>query len=420
MKKVIIEVVKLDKIVPGGQAMGQLTDGRKVFVWGGLPGETVEIQLTKLKKHYAEAVATKVIEASLERVEPKDECYLSTSPWQIMSEAAEVQHKSDIVVEAFHQEGVELPWVKIKGDGKFWQYRSKMEYSLWWDHDTAKIWPAFHRRGSHQKILVKSSSIERSEIWAECQRVIDELNHNGDEARRYQSLMIRCNQAGEVRSALFEMNQPHPQMEPLTDTIMGQIYTYSPNGFFQINLPVYELALAEMKQYLGNTDKVVDMYSGVGTIGLSIAGDRELTLVETDNHAYGELENNIINRMGEYGVITRHHGSIALKRPGQPAITGVHAKSEEALEYITSDATVIVDPPRAGLDAKVVERLLAAQPPRIIYLSCNPATQARDIAMLTGTGQYSNASSSYQIVHNQPFNFFPRTPHIENLIVLSK
>lgn len=411
MKKIIREVVKLESIVPGGQAMGQLNDGRKVFVWGGLPGETVEIQLTKLKKHYAEAVVTKVIEASPERVEPRDECYLSTSPWQIMTEAAEVRHKSDMVVEAFKQEHVDLPYATIKGDGKFWQYRNKMEYSLWWDHDTARIWPAFHRRSSHQKILVKSSSIERTKIWQECQRVIDELNRNGDEARHYQSLMIRCNQAGEVRSALFEMNQPHPQMEPLTDTIMGQSYTYSPNGFFQINLPVYELALAEMQRFIGNTDRVVDMYSGVGTIGLSIAGDRELALVETDNNAYNELENNIIARMTEYGVITRRDSSIILKRPDQPAITGVHAKSEEALDYIASDATIIVDPPRAGLDPRVVERLLEAQPPRIIYLSCNPATQARDVALLSG---------AYCIIHNQPFNFFPRTPHIENLVVLER
>ena len=70
-----------------------------------------------------------------------------------MTEAAEVKYKSNLVVESFRQAGVELPWQEIAGDGNFYHYRNKMEYSLWWDHDTARIWPAFHRRGSHQKIL---------------------------------------------------------------------------------------------------------------------------------------------------------------------------------------------------------------------------------------------------------------------------
>lgn len=390
MKKTIIETVKLGPIVPGGQTIGELSDSRKVFVWGGLPNETVRVQLTKLKKSYAEGIVMEVIEASDSRTEPRDECYLSTSPWQIMTPELEVKSKSDLVVESFAQTGVDLSWAEIKGDGKFYNYRNKMEYSLWWDHDTDRIWPAFHKRGSHQKILVNSSSIERPEIWAECQRVINQLNINHDEARRYQSLLIRCNQAGEVSGALFEMNKPRPVMQNLTDKILGRSYSYSPNGFFQINLPVYEMALSDMSRFI-TTDRVVDMYSGVGTIGLSIADNRELTLVETDNSAYGELENNL-----------RLQNSTA---------TGVHAKSEEALEYITDNTTIIIDPPRAGLDKKVIDRLIETKPPVIIYLSCNPATQARDVAMLM---------NEYIIAHNQPYNFFPRTPHIENLVVLKK
>lgn len=389
MKQVIIEQVKIEKLVPGGQALGELSDGRKVFVWGALPNETVKVQLTKSKKHYAEAVTTEILTATPERIEPRDECYLSTSPWQIMTETAETKYKSELVTEVFRQEHIELPYAEIKGDGKFWQYRNKMEYSFWWDHDTAKIWPAFHRRGSHQKILVKSSNIERPEIWAEAQRVINQLNADGEEARKYQSLLIRCNQAGQVSGALFENGKSHPTMANLTDTILGEAYTYSPNGFFQINLPVYEMALNEIKQHLDDSSRVVDMYSGVGTIGLSVARDRQLTLVETDNSAFRELQNNVPSDRAD--------------------IRTIHAKSEEALDYITSDACIIVDPPRAGLDDKVVGRILETQPKRVIYLSCNPATQARDVALL---------SAKYSITHAQPFNFFPRTPHIENLIVL--
>ncbi|HMQ09147.1 MAG TPA: TRAM domain-containing protein, partial [Candidatus Nanoperiomorbaceae bacterium] len=86
MKQLSTETITLDKIVGGGQTIGELPDGRKVFVWGGLPGETVTIQLTKLKKSYAEGIVTEVITASPDRIEPRDsEAYLSTSPWQIMN-----------------------------------------------------------------------------------------------------------------------------------------------------------------------------------------------------------------------------------------------------------------------------------------------------------------------------------------------
>ena len=85
------------------------------------------------------------------------------------------------------------------------------------------------------------------------------------------------------------------------------------------------------------------------------------------------------------------------------------AKSEDVTDFIKSDQTVIVDPPRAGLDIKLTEKLLKTLPATIIYLSCNPITQARDIKILT---------EKYNIIKIQPFNFFPRTPHLENLVIL--
>ena len=86
MKQAAYETVRLEKIVGGGQVLGQLADGRKVFVWGGLPGELVTVQITKKKSKYAEGIVTEVLEPSSERVEVSEpESYLSTSPWQIMS-----------------------------------------------------------------------------------------------------------------------------------------------------------------------------------------------------------------------------------------------------------------------------------------------------------------------------------------------
>lgn len=149
------------------------------------------------------------------------------------------------------------------------------------------------------------------------------------------------------------------------------------------------MALLEIQKHISTTN-VLDLYAGVGTIGLSVARDKELTLVECDKSAYREMERNC------QGVTTA---------------TPVWAKSEEALEYIQPDQTVILDPPRAGCRPELLDKLLTVCPPTIIYLSCNPATQARDVKIL---------SAQYHVTNVMPFNFFPRTPHIENLMILSR
>ena len=382
-------MIRVDKIIPGGEAIGTADNGKKIFFWNVLPGETVvEYNTTKTKSSYEKAIATKIIDDSAHRINPEDECFLSTSPWQILDYDYELLLKRELVQEVFreHQIDIELP--EIITDHKQYFYRNKMEYALYWDNAASEIKLAFHIRGSHTKTPITKSSIERPEIFAAAKQIVADLNSRGEEARKYQSILLRCNQAGQVSGGLFENGKPHPTFPNLTDTILGRIYSYSPNGFFQINLPVYELALKEIKKHI-TTDKVLDLYSGVGTIGLSVAYDKDLTLIECDKFAYSEMVKNIENNSN---------------------ISAVLAKSEDVTDYVSPDSTVILDPPRAGCDSKLINRLLEVKPPKIIYLSCNPATQARDIKFLL---------EFYKIDEVKTFNFFHRTPHIENLVVLS-
>lgn len=382
-------MIHVDSLIPGGQAIGTMPDGRKVFFWNALPGEMVkEYDITKKKSHYCEAIATNVENVSPYRVKPLDPCYLSTSPWQILHWDYENQQKSALVAEIFREHHIDIAVPPIITDGHPYHYRNKMEYSLYWDNESSSIQLAFHARGSHLKIPITQSSIERPEISQKAIEIIADLNARHEEARTYQSLLLRCSQDGKVSGGLYPNGQPHPLFPPLSDTVLGHSYSYSPNGFFQINLPVYELALREIQNHI-TTDQVLDLYSGVGTIGLSVARDRELTLVESDNSAYAEL----------------------LKNTTHTTAKAIHAKSEDITDYINLDQTVILDPPRAGCDKKLINKLLDVTPPAIIYLSCNPATQARDISALL---------AKYTITSVQPFNFFPRTPHIENLVVLSR
>lgn len=424
-------MLQVTKIIPGGEALATDESGKKVFLWNALPGETIEeYEIVKKKSHYNRGIATKISDPSPHRVEPQDACYLSTSPWQIMDYDYELKLKQDLVVELFREHGITLSIPPIHTDNNIYHYRNKMEYSLFYDHEQAKIFPAFHQRGSHRKIPITSSSIERPDIFAAATKIIDDLNARHEDARKYQSLLLRCNQKGEVSGGLYENNHPHPKFQNLTDSLLGQEYSYSPNGFFQINLPVYEMALKEIAKHI-TTNKVLDLYAGVGTIGLSVARNKELTLVECDKYAFAELEKNVkeesdtyfsehVCRRGKRGVTEARDdgpegtfreacvGSSSVIQAGSPK--AVLAKSEDALSYIAPDQTVILDPPRAGCDAKLLDKLLETKPQKIIYLSCNPATQARDVAILL---------EAYHIEDVHIFNFFPRTPHIENLIVLS-
>ncbi len=377
----------IEKLVPGGQGIATLEDGKKAFIWNALPDEEVIFDITKNKKTYCEGVATETIKATPLRIAPKDECYLATSPWQIMNYDEELKQKQLLVAECFRQQHIANEVSPTLTDHKDFFYRNKMEYSLFWSHDDNKIHLAFHTRGTHRKIPIDHSSIERPEIFAEAQKIVDELNAKHAEARTYQSLLIRCNQSGTVSSALFENGKSHPVMMPLEDTLNNYQYSYSPNGFFQINLPVYEMVLQEIAKHI-STAKVLDLYAGVGSIGLSVARDKDLTLVEVNGAAFKEMQNNAKDTNAKC----------------------ILAKSEEVTDYITPDCTVILDPPRAGCDQKLIAKLNEIKPNSIIYLSCNPITQARDIALLT----------NYKIQKLQPYNFFPRTPHIENLAILER
>ena len=413
-------MIKIEKIIPGGQALGQMEDGKKILFWNALPGENViEYNITKQKSHYCEAIATSVINQSDKRITPKDDCFLSTSPWQIIDWDYENDLKTDLIVEIFREHGIIIDKPNNFSDNQEYFYRNKMEYALYWDQQTSKIQLAFRHRGSHKKLPIFKSSIERPEIFAAAQNIIDELNQKHEEARKYQTLLLRSNQKGEVSGGLYENHQPHPKFKNLSDEILGYHYSYSPNGFFQINLPVYELALKEIKKII-KTDEVLDLYAGVGTIGLSVARDRKLTLVEVDKFAFEELNKNVINIIHAENIerVSSWHEQKAppVKTGGRlgsrsELINTVLSRSEEALDYIKQNQTVILDPPRSGCDDKLIEKLNTIKPTTIIYLSCNPSTQARDVKKLL---------DNYKIKDIKTFNFFPRTPHIENLVILNK
>jgi 23S rRNA (uracil1939-C5)-methyltransferase len=268
-------------------------------------------------------------------------------------------------------------------------------------------------RGSHGKQIVQGSELAIPALDKGAQAVLAELQKLQPRAGDLKTIIVRVSQTGDVVAALYtklasftkmslpggvkglrvyHSNPKSPASVPtkllyelgdcnLTDELLGKTFHYDVDSFFQVNLPVYELALARIREQC--TAEPVDMYAGVGSIGLSTGSK---LLVELDPAT----------------------AAMARVNAGKSAEV-VEASTEKALEYITSDKPVIFDPPRAGLHTKVVERCLEVLPPQITYLSCNPATQVRDLALL---------QEKYTIEFFEIYNFFPRTPHIETLAVL--
>lgn len=434
-----MEEVTIDKMVFGGQGLGTSADGRKVFVWNALPGETVMVRIIKKKKSYVEAIAEEIISASKERIEPKEDNYLATSPWQIMTYAAENNYKKQITEELFERAHIKLPEFnyisdsgKAAGDDEFnssrramenpsgvFHYRNKMEYSFWGDDDGIHL--ALHQRGSHGKQIVQGSKLALPAIDAAANALCAHLSQLGTRAGDLKTVVVRCNQRGEAVASLFtkldkftelelpkelkglrvyHSNPKSPASVPtsllyelgdvlLEDTLLGKPFVYDVDSFFQVNVPIFELALKAIKSHVDES-AVTDMYAGVGSIGLSLNSNK-IDLIELDPATVRMASHNA-SRVGE-----------------QTVVNVVETSTEKALEYITTEQPVIFDPPRSGLHPKVVQRVLEVLPEKVVYLSCNPSTQARDLALL---------QEKYEVSFFEAYNFFPRTPHIETLTVL--
>jgi len=286
---------------------------------------------------------------------------------------------------------------------------------------------ALFARGGKSKMPVTGATIANPLIDSTAAYILTWVNENQIPIRSLKSVIVRTNTHGEAIAALFIKDElDFNDFPALTETLKGFQLYYSTHkspasvptrlmhtegqdyllqdilgtslkfgllSFFQVNVPVFTQALKDIAAFLDPVAPLIDFYAGVGAIGLPLAKSRtETILIESNEEAVAYANDNIAQ-----------NNIIHAKTHCTPA--------EKILDAIASDKQIIVDPPRAGLHEDVVKELLKKAPPKIIYLSCNISTQARDMRML---------SSRYKPVFMKLYNFFPRTPHIEGLVVLEK
>jgi 23S rRNA (uracil1939-C5)-methyltransferase len=428
-------VLEIDSLAQGGRGVAR-SNGYVVFVSGALPGDRVRARLTKAKRGFAEAKATELIAPSADRV--PDRCThdgepCPGAPWQGLPYERQLAEKTRQVDEALRRlgglDGFELE--PIVPAVEQWRYRNKLEYSFG-ERDGALVL-GFHRRGSWAEVIDAE----------DCQLASTRNNHARNEVREWarregipsyngredggvlRTLVVReGRRTDQVQTRL--VTSPASFTEPPVDLhtvvegpsggtagptgVLGQEYLeeelaglrfrISHAAFFQTNTEMAERLgeLARQAAGLSGSERVFDLYCGIGTIGLLMARDAgEVWGVEAVPEAIADAEHN-----------ARQNGVGNARFTAQNVRLGVRPLREQA----GNPDVGVVDPPRAGLSKKIVRRVIECGAPRIVYVSCNPTTLAPNAAQLVADG--------YRLRRVTPVDMFPHTPHVECVAVLER
>ncbi|MBH2004015.1 MAG: 23S rRNA (uracil(1939)-C(5))-methyltransferase RlmD [Sphingobacteriia bacterium] len=465
-KSVVLEKVLVQDYAAEGKSLARV-DGKVVFIEGAVPGDVVDVQLSKNKSDWAEGYTIKVHELSADRVTPFCEHFgiCGGCQWQMLPYEKQLFYKQKQVTDNLTRIAkIELPPIApIIGADQTEKYRNKMEYTF----ATRKYIPTeefrrmkasgegfenqpgaagFHVRGFFDKVveintchlqeeptnLIRKTiaafviehglpfyDIKKHEGWIRNLLVrnstIGELMVNvviayEDEPYRIQLLNLLLEKFPQITTLLYTINAKkndslHDQL-PITYFGKGYIlekledlqFKISSKSFFQTNTRQAEKLYAVTREFaeLDGTQMVYDLYCGTGSIGLFVSHQaKKLVGVEMVADAIEDAkENAALNNVQHASFFTGDVIDIC-----DDAFFAAHGKPD----------VVITDPPRAGMHEKLIRKLLEMAAPTVVYVSCNPATQARDLGLL---------SAGYKVTRIQPVDMFPHTLHIENVVQL--
>jgi 23S rRNA (uracil1939-C5)-methyltransferase len=456
----IIPAVRIEEMVAEGKCLVR-HNNLVIFVTGVAPGDVVDLRITQEKKKYLEAVPVRFHEYSPVRTEPFCEHFgvCGGCKWQHINYDTQVYYKQKQVVDNLERIGkLQLPPIDpIKRSDQVSYYRNKLEYTFsnnsWLTPEQIRSGEeydrnvlGFHIPGRFDKILdIRHCYLQPSpsnEIRLAAR----------DFARQHQlpffdlvkmegflrNLIIRTTNTQEVMVILqvFSNDQPaitglldhlyrlFPQITSLQyvvnpkmnetfqdlevvcyrgsayihESMEGLRFRIGPKSFYQTNAAqAYELyRITREFAMLSPTDVVYDLYTGAGTIALFVAGhcDRVIGLEYVPSAIEDAQLNAALN-----GVTNTHFYAGDMKEVLNNDLLARHGRPD----------VIITDPPRAGMHPDVVHKLLEIAPKKIVYVSCNPATQARDLEIL---------AEKYEVKRVQPVDMFPQTYHVENVVLL--
>ncbi len=460
-KKPYFENIVIEDIGAEGKALARVND-LVVFTKYAIPGDVVNLQVTKKRKKYAEAIVTNYVEYSTDRVQAFCEHFgvCGGCKWQYLPYSKQLFYKQKQVADQLQRIGrIKLPEIKpILGSPKSEFYRNKLEFTFsnkrWLEKvemDAGNLEMnavGFHVTGLFDKVLninkcwlqPEPSNRIRNFIYEYAIKNQLEFFDIKNKTGFLRTLILRTSSTGELmvifsffheaseqRIALFEaIRTSFPEITSImyvinskgNDTITDQeILLYhgrdfileemeglkfkiGPKSFYQTNSEqAYHLykVVRDLANFKGD-ETVYDLYTGTGTIANFVAekvgrviGIEYVAEAIEDAKINAEL-NNINNASFYSGDIKTVLNENFVQKHGHPDV-------------------IVTDPPRAGMHADVVESIKRIGPSRIVYVSCNPATQARDLALL---------DMDYSVMEIQPVDMFPHTHHVENVVLLEK
>lgn len=447
-----------------GKSVGKAPDGRIIMITGAVPGDVVSVQIAKKRKGLYEGFVTEIEQPSADRITPKCAHFgvCGGCKWQNMSYTAQLRHKQNEVVENLRRIGkLELPSVTpILGAPEIFNYRNKMEYSFsnqrWLEpremesgipiEDRNGL--GLHIPGMWDKVLdLKECHLQASPSDA-IRLAIREYARTHQipffDPRKQEgvlrSLMIRNTSKGDFmvllqfyeddlqkRTALLDfLIAKFPQIKSLYYTINPKAndtiydldlicyqgekhlvesmehlrFQITPKSFYQTNseqaLSLYRVV--RNMAGLSGTELVYDLYTGLGTIAQFVAkGAKKVIGIEAVPEAIEAAKTNA----KENGLTHLEFFAGDMKA----------LFTDEFLQKHGIPDVLITDPPRDGMHKDVVAQILKISPKKIVYVSCNSATQARDLEMMKGL---------YKIEAVQPVDMFPQTHHVENVVLLTR
>jgi len=411
-------------------------DGYVVFVTGAVPGDRVRARVGRAKRAFAEATTVAVLQPSPNRI--PESCVHGGEPcpgasWQVLPYEMQLAEKGRQCAEALARlgglEGFELE--EIVPAVEEWRYRNKLEYSF--GTVDGKLALGFHPRGNWAEVVdvddCRLASVANNQArngvraWARDEGLGAFDGRMGEGVLK--NLVVREGVAtGQIHTRLVTAPGPLPRPpvdlhtvvagpgggtegptgvvgeEHLIERIGALELRVSHSAFLQTNTRMAERLYALAAEYAGLTgsERVFDLYCGIGTIGLSLASRAgEVWGIEAVGDAILDAEQNAV----------RNGIQNARFRVGD-ARTAIAPLLEEA----GTPDVVVLDPPRAGLSAKVVRRVIECGAPRIVYVSCNPTTLAPNAAQLVEAG--------YRLRRVRPVDMFPQTPHLECVALLER
>ena len=422
--------LSIEKIVYPGRRLAR-HEGRVYFTDEGLPGETVEIEILKERASFVEARTTAVLSPSPRRIPARCGHFSACGSYQVLPYSEQLDLKKSQLREMFRRLGTgPLFEPEVTASPLEWNYRNKIRFSV--RGSGPDVFLAYHSPGSRAAFVPTDGRCHlASEASCAAARTVLEAVRDGGltdledvearESRTEGTLLLNLfwrkrrpeKAAAAVRDALAarfpvsglvswapgRSGRSLPFLEDgreiLLERAAGLTFEIGAGSFFQVNGAILPLVLEAVSEAAGlrGREIVADVYSGVGTFGLALARSAaRVFVIESFPDNVRRLEANIVrNGLGNVEVLD---GS---------AEAWMKDLAGRRLD------TVILDPPRKGLDPAVVRALIERPAGKIIYLSCNPATLIRDLGLL---------GAAYAPASVRLFDFFPQTPHIETLAVL--